>query len=120
MYDERLGEIQVSEFNGRAIREYHAFLDASERWCEAKPEGGESWKDVRNRVGDFLYDIEKKHQGKTILIVSHNSPLRMMGAVCNGLTLSGTTFDHDEDGKRYENGEVRELDFVPLPHNDDY
>jgi isoleucyl-tRNA synthetase len=72
------------------------------------------------RAGDFLYDIERTYADKNILIISHNSPLRMFGALNDGLSLAGTAFDHDEDGKRYGNAEVRELPFIPMPHNDKY
>ncbi len=118
--DARLGEIDSSDLNGRTNTEYHDFLQANGGWCDAAPVGGESWSDVRKRVGDFLYETESKFIGKNILVVSHNSPLRMLGAVNDGQILGSTAFDHDEDGIRYENAEVREISFVPLPHNDNY
>ncbi len=120
VFDDRIGEIQLGEFNGDSIKAYHDFLDTGAKWCDCSPIGGESWYDVKRRVGEFLYDIEKKYKNKNILIVSHNSPLRMLGAVNDGVSLRGTEFDHDVDGKRYDNAEVRELPFVPMPHNDDY
>ncbi len=118
--DARLGEIDLSDLNGRTNNEYHDFLQANGGWCIAAPVGGESWSDVKKRVGEFLYEVESKFVGKNILIVSHNSPLRMLGAVNDGQILCSTAFDHDEDGVRYENAEVRGISFVPLPHNDNY
>lgn len=122
VFDERIGELQLGEFDKRTMDEYHAFLDAksTEVWCDKVPTGGESWNSVKRRVGEFLYEIEKTYAGKRILIVAHNSPLRMMGALNDGLSLEGEAFDHDEDGKKYENAEVRELPFTPLPHNDNF
>jgi isoleucyl-tRNA synthetase len=118
--DARLEEVQLGTMNGIANSEYHTFLKENGGWCIAKPEGGESWSDVKQRVGAFLYDINTRYSGKRILIVAHNSPLRMLGAVNDGAVLGSTAFDHDEDGKRYGNAEVRELVFTPLPHNDNY
>ncbi|MDB9944416.1 class I tRNA ligase family protein [bacterium] len=120
IFDERIGEIAVGEFNGRPIPEYHAFLDENSDWCTAEPEGGESWCGVKRRVGAFLYDIDANYKDKKILIIGHNSPLRMFGAVNDGLSLEGSEFDHDADGRRYENAEVRELPFIPMPHNDEF
>ncbi|MCA9363737.1 class I tRNA ligase family protein [Candidatus Kaiserbacteria bacterium] len=120
VYDERIGELGTGSYNGGPVSEYHAFLDASDDWSTVRPEGGESWDDVKRRAGDFLYDTEKMYHGKTILVIAHNCPLRMFGALNDGLALASTAFDHDEDGKRYGNAEVRELPFVPLPHNDNY
>lgn len=122
VFDARIGELQLGEFDKRTMDEYHAFLDtaSTEAWCEKAPAGGESWNSVKKRVGEFLYEIEKTYVGKRILVVAHNSPLRMMGALNDGLSLEGEAFDHDEDGKKYENAEVRELPFTPLPHNDNF
>lgn len=120
VYDARLGEIQLGEMNGVLNDAYHTFLKEHGGWSIAKPERGESWTDVKKRVGQFLYEIDAQYAGKRILIVAHNSPLRMLGAVIDGQIIGSTAFDHDEDGKRYENAEMRKLAFVPLPHNDTY
>lgn len=119
VFDKRLQEIQLHAFNGRPVSEYHAFLHEGENWSMQKPEGGESWQDVKQRAGDCLYELEKQYQNKNILIVAHNSVLRMMESVSNGWKLD-TPFDHDDDGKRFNNGEVRTAGFVPLPHNARY
>ncbi len=120
VHDVRLGEIQLGTMNGILNDAYHTFLKEHGGWCIAQPDGGESWSDVKRRVGEFLYDIDSRYRGKRILIVAHNSPLRMLGAVNDGQVLGSMAFDHDEDGKRYDNAEVRELSFVPIPHNDAY
>ncbi len=119
-YDERLGEIQLGDLEGKSNTEYADFVQTHAQWCDCAPEGGETWGDVRNRMGAFLYEAEKTYQNETILIVSHNSPLRMLGAVVQGAQLEETDFDHDADGMRYNNAEVRELSFTPMPHNDKY
>ena len=115
VFDERLGEIQLGVLDGVTMEEYHAFL-CEGAWGDCAPEKGESWNDVKRRAGEVLYELEKKYTGKRVLIVAHNSPLRMLSAVAKGETL-GTTFDHDDDGKRFLNAEVRKLTFVPVPHN---
>lgn len=119
IYEERILEIQVPEFEGKLGTEYQKFVGDDERWFEKKPEQGESWYDVRKRVGVFLYEIEEKYQNETVLIIGHNSPLRMMQLVASGDPFI-SCFDHDEDGKRFCNAEVREVPFTPMPHNDNY
>lgn len=118
--DNRLCEIGLGELDGISIVQYHEYLHTQSHWSTATPSGGESWSDVKRRVGDFLYDIESRYQKKKILIVSHNSPLRMLSAVAHGQVLRSLDFDHDEEGKRYKNAEVQHLPFVRLPHNDAY
>ncbi len=118
--DERLGEIALGELDGKTVAEYHVFLDQNGGWCVAKPEGGESWSDVKRRVGTLLYELDRQYSKKTILLISHNSPLTLLGAVNEGQVLGSTSFEFDKEGKRFENAEIRELPFTPLPHNDDF
>lgn len=118
-YDDRLGEVQFGVQDGATMEEYHAFLGNEKNWGSKSPDGGESWNEVKRRAGSTLYELERTVSGKTILIVAHNSPLRMMTAAAHGEALDDT-FDHDDDGKRFANAEVRELAFVPIPHNETY
>ena len=117
--DARLGEIKLGILDGVAIKKYHEFLEVGGRWSEQMPEGGESWNDVKRRAGELLYEAERTHSGKNILFIGHNSPLSMLEVVARGALLSDD-FEHDADGKRFGNAEIRTLDFVPLPHNRQY
>ena len=119
LYDSRLGEIQLGVMDGVSMGDYHVFLNEGADWWSRKPEAGESWDGVKKRVGEFLYDIDSKYQNEHILIVAHNSPLRMLSTVANGKKLDAN-FDHDDVGKRFNTGEIRPLSFIPLPHNDNY
>ena len=118
--DERIGEIQLGEFNGQQNDVYRGFVESGASWCDCAPVDGESWIDVKRRVGAFLYDIDATYENETILIVSHNSPLRLLGTVHDGRVLHDTNFDHDAEGKRFDNAEVRDLPFNRMPHNDDF
>jgi len=117
--DERLGEVQFGVLDGATMSEYHDFLGNDAGWGARAPEGGESWNDVKRRAGACLYDIDARFKNKKILIVAHNSPLRMLYAVAKGEALDAM-FDHDDEGKRFENAEMRALSFAPIPHNRNY
>ena len=116
VFDERLGEIQLGVLDGVTMSEYHTFLGDDTEWGSRVPEGGDSWNDVKRRAGACLYDIDARFKNKKILILAHNSPLRMLYAVVKGESLD-EKFDHDDEGKRFENAEMRALTFTPLPHN---
>jgi len=118
--DERIGEIQLGEFNGQSNDLYRGFVQSGAAWCDCAPINGESWVDVKRRVGEFLYELELTHTDETILVVSHNSPLRLFGTVHDGRPLKETDYDHDAEGMQYRNAELRELPFTPMPHNDEY
>ncbi len=118
--DRRLIEMQFGEFEGKEVNAYHAFFGSGYNRLIMHPEGGESWIDVKRRVGELLYEVEKKYEGKKILIVSHNGALQMIQAAAYGTA-------HNELGRIIEcdtydmqNAEVRSVPFVPMPHNDAY
>ena len=116
IFDDRLKEINAGEFSGRPLQE---FLEYREQYDYSHPfPGGESHMDAKRRFGSFLYDIEQKHQNQTILIVTHGIGLEMFGPVIAGLNEADTKKMVAEDLP--SSGEVRTLDFVPLPHNEDY
>lgn len=118
-YDERLRELNLGVFNGKPAREYEDSFANIDEFLAKSPEGGESWSDIRGRLGELLYEIERTYQNEGVLIVTHGSPLRMLSAVSRGLTIQ--EFLHDWQAARDPlNAEVRELPFVPLPHNEQY
>ena len=117
--DSRLNDISFGVFEGKSISEYRDFFNGDElsKFNKA-PEGGETLNDVRKRVGDFIYEIEEKYQDKNILIVSHGDALWMIESAAQGLDINDTK---NHWHKSYmKNAEIRELDFIPLPHNDNY
>ena len=62
--DKRLVEVNVGIFDGRPIKEYYAYFSSDlEKFTKAPPEG-ETFNDIKIRMGEFLYEIETKYQGK--------------------------------------------------------
>lgn len=118
--DERITEMQFGEFEGKQVYEYHAFFGAGYNRLVMCPEGGESWTDVKKRVGAFLYEIEKTHKNKKILIVSHNGALQMFQASAYGTEHERLGEIIETDAYDMHNAEVREISFTPLPHRDTY
>jgi isoleucyl-tRNA synthetase len=118
--DNRIEEIGVGVFNGKPIQEYYEFYKES-RYSkyDKAPEDGESLLDVKKRTGDFIYDIERKYFNKNILIISHDDASWSLFSSALALNKEGT-FAIDEHGTFIKNAEIKELGFVPLPHNHNY
>ncbi len=118
--DDRLREIQPgSSWQGKKIHDFlEQYSHYPERFTKENPDG-ESYRDVKKRVMDTLYDLEKKYTGKNILIVSHGSPVLNLILGSQGLHEQETP-DTIEQVAYPKNAELRELDFVPLPHNENY
>ena len=110
--DKRLRELCAGVYDGKNWNDYPHFLKAA-------PEGSESFSDVKKRAAEFIYEIESKYQNKNILIVTHDSPAKLLFYTALGLNMDditkiGASYDH------FKNAEFRELDFVPISHNDDF
>jgi len=118
--DDRIREMQFGEFEGKHVGEYHAFFGEGANRLTKVPEGGENWNDVKRRVGDFLYGLERAHKDANILIVSHNGTLQMLQGAAQGTDAKTLGNIIDADGFDFVNAEVREIPFVPLPHNENY
>jgi isoleucyl-tRNA synthetase len=117
--DERIREVQTG-FDGRSIEEYRkAFPTLNEKF-EKKVGNGETLAELKSRVGDFIYDIDAKHEGKNILIVSHEYPIWMLHAVKDALCETGTIALKESVEEFIETGEIKLLEFAWLPHDDNY
>jgi isoleucyl-tRNA synthetase len=134
IFDKRLGELDAGDFEGKSWDEYRdMFIDEKQRFLEPI-HGGESILDVKKRMGDFIYELEEKYQDKNILMISHGSPLWMLYSVLNGyntdesIDMTNGLFRHSEEIEKgftgkfhlFSNAEYRIVDFVSIPHNENY
>ncbi len=120
VFDKRLWELCAGVFDGKTWTDYWEVREKGGHGYFHKPEGGESHKDLKLRVTDFIYDIEKKYKDKNILIVTHEGPARVLFAGAKGLNDTETIYHLENDIRMFKNAEIKELDFVPIPHNDDF
>ncbi len=123
--DERLGELNTGDFDGRTWTEYwENFSSHEERFVKALP-GGETLSQVKQRVGEFLYDIEKRYAGKNILVVGHGAPLWLLTAAAAGADVKEAvalrerhqTPDHTDF---IGNACYISFPFQEIPHNKEY
>ena len=116
VYDDRLREFSFGELDGRPIGEFVAYR-AAHGYTDKVP-GGESYQDVKNRFGAFLYEREANDADEQILIITHGVGIEAFEALIKGADAA--------ESKRIAEvldpvcAEVRTLSFVPLPHNRDY
>lgn len=119
--DEMLGEFKKGPgFEGKKWGEYwKLFVNPKDRF-EKSPDGGENLIDLNRRAGNFLYGLEKKFSNKNILIVSHQGPIASMHMISEGLDLDGFIDAKEKNTYTFNFADFRELDFTPLPHNENY
>ena len=125
VYDKRLREIDAGAFNGKSLEEGLAYYgykfknpSSPELTCKKfeKPlPGGETYAEVRTRVLDFVRNLERKYQGKNILIVSHECPLTLLETAFLGMTIKETA--HFRKNSKIKPGELRKVEFKDFPYN---
>lgn len=113
IYDPRLRELNAGSYNGKRWSEYPRLFDKGDG-------NSESLMDVKKRISAFLYEIESKYQNKKILIVGHESPLRLSFAFDYPDFDFKDLPDYRNKFPVLKNAEIRELDFVPMPHDENY
>lgn len=120
LYDDRVREWDIdSTFESIPLAEFKQYYDYEYSQTPTKDFlDGESFADIVKRVGGFIEDIENKYQNKNILIVSHMGVQRALDFVAQGNTFE--KLKKDGPLPFLENGKIKELNFVPLPHNANY
>jgi len=90
--DDGLVETSFGDWDG------HTFAQIRERWpkelerwlasTSVAPPGGESFEDVARRVRDARERLLEQHRGKTVAVVSHVSPIKLLAADALGAPIS--------------------------------
>ncbi|MHB1163333.1 MAG: class I tRNA ligase family protein [Minisyncoccota bacterium] len=118
IFDERLRELGFGSLSGKPIEEFIAYrAEHMPNFTEPTP-GGESYADVKRRVGECLYEIESTVHNKRVLIVTHGAGLEALTTLARGG--DAKMFAEVVNTAYFKTGEMRSLDFTPLPHNGDY
>ncbi len=115
--DNRLHEMEVGSWNGKKVADFVKEFPVQGRFSHL-PKDGETYVQIKKRMGDFLYETEKKYEGKTILIVTHGTPAMLLIAAAEALDRKQALSYEIE--KYIANAEIRPLNFTPLPHNEEY
>jgi len=86
-FDKRIREVDYGIFNWKTTNEIGRFWDPERKLApleyylkrfQIPLPGGETYAEVEKRMFEFIKEIDKKYQGKNILIVSHQRPLTLL------------------------------------------
>jgi isoleucyl-tRNA synthetase len=115
-------ELNAGPYGGKTWEAYrNTFASVEARFDSAQvPEGGESLLDVRDRAVKFVQDLEKKHTGKKILIVSHGDTIFFMQKGVKGLSKKELVQAFISKPGMIPTGVCEKLDYSPLPLNKNF
>lgn len=120
IHEDRFKEWQLGSLDGKPVKEIWNLCPTYGERFTNKCADGETLVEMKRRIGEALYDLETTYQNETILIVGHEYTVWLAQCVAEGantersIEIRGRT--HDFIG----NGELRTIDFVPLPHNAEF
>ncbi len=118
--DPRIAEWNVGkEFDGKPFSKYFEVRNVNEDRYGFKASDGESYLDILKRSGEFIYDLESKYKGKRVLIMTHGAVARALELHSHGISFD-SLYRNTRDYNNFENADLREINFVPLPHNENF
>ncbi|HVX90218.1 MAG TPA: class I tRNA ligase family protein [Candidatus Paceibacterota bacterium] len=119
VFDDRIREFNFGEMNGGPLERFTAYR--REHAYDQPFPSGESDQQVKRRVGDFIYELERELAHENVLVVTHGAVVEAMRALITGADQKHSKELLPQHGGEYVvAGSVGEFNFVPLPHNDDY
>lgn len=108
--DKNLKEIEVGKFNWRPIGEYKKEYPNTEYRFNHAPKGGETLMELKERIYGFIRKIDRKYNGKRILIVSHGDVLWMLEAALRHMDIKSV-----DKIKYIKTGEFRKIKLDNYP-----
>jgi isoleucyl-tRNA synthetase len=118
--EERIHEYHMGDFDGRPATDYFDHYKHTYVEFDTRPHGGETHREMMNRSMSAIMDFEKKYEGKTILVVTHGGPARMM--FTGGELLTQEDVVHDEKAVittlYLGNAEIRKLNLSIVPRDE--
>lgn len=120
LVDEYFTEIDLGKYDGQKVEKLHQDYGIEYLKFKTKIGGGESHKDVMDRVMLGIKNLEEKYSGKKILIVTHGGPMRMLIAASELLTEEEVVNDElSNDTRLYpRNAEIRKLNLKLVPRDE--
>ena len=118
--EDKLHEYKMGVFDGRSASEYLGHFGQTYVKFDARPEGGETHREMMDRVMSAVMSFEEKYEGKKILIVTHGGPSRML-FVGGELITEEEILEDDKslDIQFYlKNAGVRKLDLKLVPRDE--
>lgn len=120
IYDNRIRELEFGDFSGRPEIEYWDYIKNKELEFTAKIPGGESYQEAKNRLGEFLYEIDKENKNEVILIISHGLAVEIIPSVIEGANKKQSFEIFNAQMHSKTASLHKEHQFIPLPHNENY
>lgn len=118
--ESRFQEWQLGDLNGLPVSNLRdEYANTKERFTK-QVAGRESLVSMKSRIGEALYELERTYQNETIVVVCHEYTAWLAECVAKGADIDACIAIRGDTEDFVKNGEIRTVEFVPLPHNKKY
>jgi isoleucyl-tRNA synthetase len=118
--EDRLREMHFGQLEGAHQKEYYEMFQDDREYFKDEPKGIENHFSIRQRVSQFVEDLEKKYEGKKIMLVSHAAPIWMLASMGQGFDIEKTVAMKPHGKEYIQNAEIRQFTYHILPHNENF
>lgn len=117
--DIRLREFEMGIYDGKTIGEFLQDYGLTYLELDTRIGGGETHRDMMNRMMQAVMDMEQKYEGKKILFITHGGPGRMLIAGAELRTEEELLLDERSDSTKHylQNAVVRKLNTKIVPRD---
>lgn len=117
--DKRLSEIDIGDFEESPGKLYHTYFSSPLEQFTKQPPHGETLRELRGRVMNFIEKTEKKFSKKNVLIVSHAYPIWMLFSGTYGWSdEESTQINIERKGNFIGFAELLELSYKKFPRDE--
>lgn len=100
-YDPRIREVNMGDLNGKPTKFYHDYFSYDMERFTKRPPNGETVTELRSRMYDLVAELERRYEGKTIAIVSHEYPLWMLTQAMAGWSDEEANYKRSRSGYEF-------------------
>ncbi len=116
--DARIKEFDFGDFEMGPFEKFEQYRDTNMPAMGDALPNGESFQDIKNRVGDFLKDTDARYTNETILFVTHGCVTEVLPGIVDGLDAQKSR--QIFESARLKKAGFREFTYVQLPWNRNY
>ncbi|MES2622819.1 MAG: class I tRNA ligase family protein [Patescibacteria group bacterium] len=117
--DARMREEDFGDLDGHGCEEHDSYRTTPEEYINKRFPNGESYADMRMRMGDFLYAVDAERKDERILLVTHEGCVYGAEDIASGMSLENIIATHAHIVQMHP-GQYRTLNFAAIPHNATY
>ncbi len=118
--DKRLREVDFGDLDGKSVSDFRVYYKTYAEGFEKATPNGESYADIRKRLGELINELEEKYSGKKILLVTHETPAWILKTLALGSPDEDADKIRGKESDYLKTAEIMDLPILPLPRNKEY